>query len=59
MGLYFACDENEEQAGWLFELMIWDILLNDKPDEVFAYDRYQDRAGPPIGLTYFRLQNQP
>lgn len=59
MSLYHACDENEEHAGWLFGLMVWDILLKDRPDEVFSYGRYQERAGPPIGLTYFRLSTRP
>jgi len=53
--IYHACHENVENAGFLFGLILWRVMI-ERPDNwgfVSALDRFEDREIK--GKIYFRI----
>lgn len=53
--LYFACGQSEEQSGWFFGLIVWQVMI-DRPEEwVF---KISDKEDDVLGTTYWRRNGQ-
>lgn len=49
--LYFACNQNKEHSGWLFGLILWQIMINRSDSWIF---KPSDKDDDILGTTYFR-----
>ena len=51
--LYFACGQSEEQSGWFFGLIVWQVMINRPEDWMF---KLADKEGDDVlGTTYWRI----
>jgi len=53
--IYYACNENVENAGFLFGLILWKVMI-ERPDHwgfISAVDRFEDKEIK--GKIYFRI----
>jgi len=52
--LYIACGQSDEQSGWFFGLIVWQVMI-DHDDEWFF--KLADNDGDDVlGTTYWRKQ---
>lgn len=49
--LYFACGQSEEQSGWFFGLIIWQVMIDHPEEWVF---KISDKEDDVLGTTYWR-----
>lgn len=49
--LYFACGQSEEQSGWFFGLIVWQVMINHPEEWVF---KISDKEDDVLGTTYWR-----
>jgi len=50
--LYIACGQSEEQSGWFFGLIVWQVMI-DRP-EAWMF-KVSDKEGDDVlGTTYWR-----
>lgn len=55
--IYFACDEDDVNAGLFFGLILFDLMI--KRPECWGFGRYEKDGLPIRGMTYFLLDNPP
>jgi len=53
--LYIACGESEEQSGWFFGLLVWQVMIDHEEDWVF---KPADSDDDVMGTTYWRRNRQ-
>lgn len=53
--LYVACDGNEEQAGWFFGLIVWQVMIDD-PERRWYFIKPRDEE-EVRGMKYFQRPN--
>lgn len=56
--IYQACNDNKEEAGKFFGLILFNLLMNIK-DTVWGFGKYEKNGVPIKGITYFVLSNPP
>jgi len=50
--LYLACGQSEEQSGWFFGLIVWQVMIDRPEDWMF---KVSDKEGDDVlGTTYWR-----
>lgn len=53
--IYYACNQNINQAGMFFGLILFDIMIQ-RP-EMWGFGKYEKDGVPIKGTTYFLLDN--
>jgi hypothetical protein len=53
--LYYACNRNEEQSGWFFGLIVWDVMIHHSDDWFFLPAADEDDV---LGMRYFRKRTE-
>ncbi len=49
--LFMACGHSEEQSGWFFGLIVWQVMIDHEEEWVF---KPADKEGDILGTTYWR-----
>jgi len=49
--LYIACGQSEEQSGWFFGLIVWQVMINHAEEWLF---KISDKEDDVLGTTYWR-----
>jgi len=50
--LYRACGKSEQQSGYFFGLMVWEVMM--ELDDKWFFKPTDKDSGDPLGKTYFR-----
>lgn len=50
--LYHACGKSEEQSGYFFGLLVWEVIIKDS--DVWYFKSPDKDSDDPLGKVYFR-----
>ena len=53
--LYIACGQSEEQSGWFFGLIVWQVMIDHPEGWLF---KLADKEDDVLGTTYWRRNKQ-
>ena len=56
--IYYACGQNEIQAGLFFGLIVFKLFMDDE-DTVWGFGRYEANGHKIRSMTYFKLNVDP
>lgn len=56
--IYYACGQNEIQAGLFFGLIVFKLFMDDE-DTVWGFGRYEANGHKIRSMTYFKLNIDP